>query len=87
MKFILIFLMALSLSSCAVPVQRKFPELPKNLTQTCSDLQMIPKSTTKLSEVLVVVTSNYSQYYQCSFKVELFQEWHKQQKEIFEGVK
>lgn len=87
MKFILILLMALSLSSCAVPVQRKFPELPNNLTQACSNLQMIPNGTTKLSEVLVIVTSNYSQYYQCSFKVELFQEWHKQQKEIFEGVK
>jgi hypothetical protein len=87
MKFIIIFLMALSLSSCAVPVQRKFPELPDNLTKACSELQMIPKDTTKLSEVLVIVTSNYSQYHQCSFKVEAFQQWYNQQKEIFESVK
>jgi hypothetical protein len=79
--------MVLVLSACSVPVHRTFPNLPKTLTQECPDLQFVPVGTTKLSEILIVVTTNYSHYHQCRFKVESFQEWHKQQKEIFESVK
>ena len=79
--------MVLILSACSVPVHRTFPDLPKSLTQECPDLQSVSIGTTKLSEILIVVSTNYSQYHQCRFQVESFQEWYKQQKEIFESVK
>jgi len=87
MKYLLMILTALIITSCTVPVNRSFPDLPKSLTQECLDLQIVPKGTIKLSEILIVVTTNYSQYHQCRFEVESFQQWHKQQKEIFESVK
>ena len=87
MKLLLLLLTALSITSCAVPVNRTFPDLPKSLSQECPELQIVPKGTTKFSEVLIVVTANYSQYHQCRFEVESFQQWYKQQKEIFESVK
>ena len=86
MEYLSILLITL-LVGCAVPVQRHFPDLPKSLTQECPDLQTVPKGTTKLSDVLTVVTTNYSQYHRCRFEVESFQQWYTQQKEIFESVK
>ena len=87
MKYILTLLMTLVLTACTVPVQRKFPDLPKSLTQECPELQVVPKGTSKLSEILIVVTTNYSQYHQCRFEVESFQQWYIQQKELVESVK
>lgn len=75
------------LSGCLVtPVKRNFPEVPKELMEACPDLKQT-EQTEKLSEVIRVVTENYSQYHECRIKVDTWMEWYKTQKQIFESVK
>lgn len=81
-----VVLLALLLAGCATPVARKFPALPESLATPCATLADVP-ATDKLSVVLTVVTQNYSQYQECSIKVETFLEWYSTQKKIFDSVK
>ena len=83
---IAIVALSLLLTACVVPVDRKFPEVPAELQQACPDLKLI-NPTTKLSEVVDVVVSNYGQYRECQVKVDSWIEWYKTQKEIFESIK
>lgn len=53
---------------------------------SCPDLQLV-QPTTKLSEVIVTVTNNYSQYQECRIKVDAWIEWYTSQKQIFDSVK
>jgi hypothetical protein len=71
--------------STTVPVKRTFPEVPAEILQTCPDLSKTAP-TTKLSDVLVVVTENYSKYHECRIKVDAWIEWYKSQKEVFDSV-
>jgi uncharacterized protein YceK len=83
---LLVSLIALSGCSTTVPVTVKFPEAPKELMSTCSDLKQT-ETTTKLSDVLQVVTDNYSQYYECRVKLDSWIEWYKTQRTLFEEIK
>lgn len=77
--------MALLLIGCtAVPVKRTFPKSPDVLMQDCPALVDVPAGTTKLSEVVSTVTTNYSYYHECQIKVESWQEWYNVQKKTFE---
>jgi len=88
MKYLLILASTFLLSGClATPVKRTFPEAPKELMQICPDLIIAPDGTTQLSEVLKVVTDNYGIYHECRIKNDLWIEWYKTQKEIFNSVK
>ena len=87
MKKLLLIVPVLLLAGClATPVQRSFPEVPEELKLACPDLNLL-EPTTKLSEVVSVVTKNYGQYQECQIKVDTWIEWYKTQKEIFESVK
>ena len=79
-------MIVLSGCSTTVPVTVKFPEAPKELMSTCPDLKQTPP-TSKLSDVLQVVTDNYSQYYECRVKLDSWIEWYKTQKQLFEEIK
>ena len=81
--------MPLLLSGCfmSIPVKQNFPEVPNDLKQACPDLLLVDTSTTKLSDVVGVVTSNYTQYHECRVKVDAWIEWYNKQKEIYESVK
>ena len=83
---IAIVALSLLLTACVVPVDRKFPEVPAELQQACPDLKLI-NPTTKLSEVVDVVVSNYGQYRECQVKVDSWIDWYTNQKQIFESVK
>jgi biotin-(acetyl-CoA carboxylase) ligase len=72
--------------STTATVKRKFPDVPTELTTLCPDLKQT-EPTSKLSEVLKVVSENYSQYHECQLKNDTWNEWYKTQKEIFESVK
>jgi alpha-L-arabinofuranosidase len=72
--------------STTTPVKRNFPEVPSELLEACPELKQT-EPTSKLSEVLKVVTENYSQYHECRVKVDTWNEWYKSQKQIFESVK
>lgn len=87
MKYVLILTLLLTGCSTVVPVKQKFPDVPKELLVQCSKLNNVPENETKLSGVLEVVTSNYSLYHECSLKTELWIEWYKSQKKIYENVK
>ena len=87
MKKLLLIVPVLLLAGCLnTPVQRSFPEVPEELKVACPDLNLL-EPTTKLSEVISVVTKNYGQYQECQIKVDTWIEWYKTQKEIFESVK
>jgi hypothetical protein len=86
MKLLLIVPILLLAGCLNTPVQRSFPEVPEELKVACPDLMLL-EPTTKLSEVVSVVTKNYSQYQECQIKVDTWIEWYKQQKDIFESVK
>lgn len=85
MKKFVIILSVLLLTACvAVPVERKFPAVPEVLTQQCMQLEEVPVGTTKLSDILIVVTNNYALYHECQLKVETWNEWYNTQKKIYE---
>lgn len=84
MKKILFILPLLFLVGCSVtvPVKQKFPEVPSELVTPCPELQQV-KPTEKLSDVLQVVTKNYSQYHECQIKVDAWIQWYNSQKQIY----
>jgi len=85
MKYLILVLMLVGCST-TVPVTSKFPEAPKYSLQSCPQLQTL-KDGSKLSEVATTVTINYSTYYECAVKNDVWIEWYKIQKHIFESVK
>jgi hypothetical protein len=83
----IIFVAALLvLAGCVAPVKREFPAIPPSLEKPCSPLFQVPK-TTRLSEVLEVVTENYALYSACQIKNETWLDWYQKQKKIFDSVK
>ena len=86
MKLLLIVPVLLLTGCLATPVQRSFPDVPGELKVACPDLMLL-EPTTKLSEVVSVVSKNYGQYQECQIKVDTWIEWYKTQKQIFESVK
>jgi hypothetical protein len=88
MKRLLAFIPVVLLTGCLnTPVARHFPEVPEELKTACPSLEQVDPTTTKLSEVVRVVTDNYTQYHECRVKVDAWIEWYKTQRSIFEEVK
>jgi hypothetical protein len=85
---IAVLLLPLLLSGClTTPVVEKFPEVPTELLVACPDLKQVDPATTKLSEVIGVVASNYGQYQECKIKVDSWIEWYNHQQKIFNSLK
>jgi hypothetical protein len=83
-----LLLLPLLLTGCLnTPVARHFPEVPEDLMVVCPALREVDPTTTKLSEVITVVSENYGTYQECKIKVDGWVEWYKTQKSIFESVK
>lgn len=89
MKALLVSLTFIFLTGCAtvVPVQRNFPEAPKELKESCGDLSLIPTGETKLSAIIKIIVENYGKYHECKIKNDSWIEWYNKQKEVFESVK
>jgi hypothetical protein len=78
------------LTGCAgvtTNVSMTWPEVPNELIASCPDLKKLQNGTTKISEVLPVITENYGKYHECQIKVDSWIEWYKTQKEIYNSVK
>ena len=73
--------------STVVPVKTKFPDAPQVLKEKCESLRKIEGDRVAITEMLKVVIHNYSLYYECSTKVEGWQEWYDTQKKIYESIK
>lgn len=83
-----ILVLAFLLSACAstaVPVKQKWPEAPKQLLEKCQSLLKADPNKPAITDLLKTVIENYSLYYQCSAKVEGWNEWYIEQKQIFDN--
>jgi uncharacterized lipoprotein YmbA len=90
MKKLLSIIFIVALAGCASTspsTVKQFPTAATSLMQPCPDLTQVDPATTKLSDVLVVVTTNYSEYYECKVKVDNWIEWYNTQKTINDNVK
>ena len=88
MRYLTILLLVfLTACSTPVPIVPPFPDVIAGLKETCPNLKKIDESTTKLSEVVEIVTDNYQLYYDCKSKVDDWIEWYTTQKGIFDKIK
>lgn len=88
MKKLAILTFVVILTGCAsTSGTYKFPDVPDDLKKPCQDLAQVDPSTTKLSDALEVVTSNYSQYYECKTHTDAWIEWYSKQQQIFNSIK
>ena len=86
-----LLLISLLLSGCAlfkepVPVVAKFPDATPELMKKCEDLKTVEGDKVLITEMLKTIVNNYTLYYQCSTKVDGWQDWYDKQKKIFEEV-
>lgn len=86
---ILILLLSFLLLGCSttVPVVAKFPKVPAELTEKCPPLKKLEGDQVSIVDLHTRVVENYTQYYECSVKVEEWNAWYTKQKKIFEEVK
>ena len=54
--------------------------------ESCPNLQPAPK-TSKLSDLLTIVSENYSDYHECKAKNDSWIEWYNDNKKIYDSVK
>ena len=85
-KLITLCSLALLAGCTTVPLDRNFPDAPKELMEPCPDLNQTAE-TDKLSDVLKVVNENYGLYHKCQDRTGKWIDWYKQQREIFNSVK
>ncbi len=77
MRYLLV-ITALLLSACTTPpVIPKFPEAPvkSGAMEKCPDLNKLQDGA-KLSDVSKTITINYSTYYECAIKSDIWIEWY-----------
>lgn len=86
-RIALIFLLLLTGCSTTVPVTVKFPKAPPTLTQPCPTLQTLKPDTVSIVELHTTVVNNYTLYHECAVKVDAWNEWYRDQKNIFEEIK
>jgi len=91
MKHLALLLLIISLSACSmfkqpVPIVPKFPDATPELLKKCEELKTIEGDKIAITEVLKTVVHNYTLYYECSTKVDGWQEWYNTQKKIYESI-
>ena len=83
MRYLII---ALLLAGCStsIPVTPIFPNATPELMKKCEDLKKIEGDKVAITDMLKVIVTNYTMYYECSTKVEGWQEWYSEQKKIYD---
>ena len=87
MKYLLIALLLAGCTTTTVPVKPTVPTPTPELMKKCEDLRKIEGDKVAITEMLKVVVHNYSLYYECSTKVDGWQEWYTEQKKIYDNAK
>jgi hypothetical protein len=87
MKYLLIVLLLAGCATTTVPVKQKFPNATPELMKKCESLKKIEGDKVAITEMLKVIVHNYSLYYECSTKVDGWQDWYNEQKKIYESAK
>jgi len=83
MKLLALIPAVLLLTGCLATAP-KFPDVPPELLKPCPELGEVTSGTEELSKMLDVVIVNYGTYYECRVKVEAWNEWYKQQKQVYD---
>lgn len=85
MKKLILICPMLLLTGClsSVPVKQEWPDVPKDLLESCPNLKQVDPTTSKLSDIIDVVSDNYIQYYDCKEKVNDWISWYSGQKKIY----
>jgi hypothetical protein len=85
----IIVLASILLVGCTsfLPAKPKFPEPTPGLTAPCPDLKRIEGNSIAITDLLRTVAENYTMYHECSLKNDGWNEWYKQQREIYQKVK
>lgn len=89
MKKLITIFAVLMLSGCSffVPIKPpKFPEVPNALKERCEKLKTIEGDKVSITDMLKVVVENYTLHYECSTKVDGWNEWYTEQKKIMDKV-
>lgn len=88
MRKLLLLIPAIMLTGCLsdpVPIKQVWPTVPKELLEACPDLKQVDPKVDKLSDIILVVTDNYAQYYDCKAKVDDWIIWYNGQQKIYNG--
>jgi hypothetical protein len=88
---VIILSLVLFLSGCAlfqkpVPIAPQWPDVPFQLTRKCDELKSLAGEKISITDMMKVIVENYALHYQCSTKVEGWQEWYEEQRKIYETV-
>ena len=76
------------LSGCmAAPVKQEFPKPVPELMKKCEELKKLEGDKITITEMLKTIVQNYTLYYECSTKVDGWQEWYTEQKKIYDSIK
>lgn len=82
-----IAILTVFLAGCTtVPVTVKFPEVPRELTESCQELKKVEGDKVLMTDLLEVVVENYTLFHKCSIKNEAWNEWYKKQKELYNSL-
>lgn len=84
-----IILLALLFAGCqtTVPIKSEFPKAAPELMKKCEALKQVDGNKVAITDLLKVVVHNYTLYYECSTKVDGWQEWYNEQKRLYEDAK
>ena len=86
MKYLLISLLFITGCSTTVPVTQQFPNATTELMKQCESLKKVEGDRVSITDMLKVVVHNYSLYYECSTKVEGWQEWYNEQQKLHDAI-
>lgn len=84
-NILLIFCVMLSACTTAIPISRKFPDLPPELNKPCPPLQLIEGDSTTLSKLMDTVAKNYGSRHECAAQLNSILLWHAEQKANFKA--
>lgn len=87
---IILLSLAFVASSCTlfVPVKPpKWPDAVPELIKKCEELKTVSGNQISLTDLLKTIVNNYTLYYECSNKVDGWNEWYNKQKEIYEKTR
>jgi hypothetical protein len=90
MKILAVIMAPLVLTGCfttATPVKRSFPEAPAYLMQPADELRPLDKNTQDLDALIINANENYASYRELDIRLQGWQQWYREQKQIFESVK
>ena len=89
MKIFAAISMCVLLTGCGIttPVKRSFPAAPAYLMQPADELRVLDKNTQDLDALIVNANENYASYRELDIRLQGWQQWYREQKQIFESVK